>query len=220
MSSLPFPDPWLTALNLGMAVALGALVGLERETGGRPAGFRTHILVCVGSCLLMMLSAALAADRFDPARLAAGIITGMGFLGAGTIIRHGSAVRGLTTAASLWAMTGVGLAIALGWYFGAIAGTLAIYVTLTFLKTLEQRLGSPKRKMAFWVTMDTEARLGPVLRGARELGMWLRAARVDEHESGEAVRARLSFDAPPGVEPAEVASQLVRLEGVSDVEVA
>jgi putative Mg2+ transporter-C (MgtC) family protein len=218
VSEFTFAEPWVALLRLGLAMVLAAIVGLEREAGGRPAGFRTHVLVCVGSCLLMMLSASLANDRFDPARLAAGIITGMGFLGAGTIMRHGSVVKGLTTAASLWAITGVGLAIGMGWYYGAIIGTLAIFGTLTFFKILEQRLGSPKRRLSVAVTVAADAGLAPVLSKVEELGITLRAVHVEERERNEPLSARLLIDALAGMDPSEVTSHLAAVRGVSDVE--
>ena len=106
-------------VRLVLATLLGGLVGLEREAAGRAAGLRTHILVCVGSALVMMTSIHLfetykGITDVDPSRLAAQVVSGIGFLGAGTIIQSGSSVKGLTTAASLWAVASVGLAVGCG----------------------------------------------------------------------------------------------------------
>ena len=130
-------------LRLILAAVLGGVVGYEREHTSRPAGFRTHILVCVGSALVMVTSEFIfekyrSAANLDPARLGAQVISGIGFLGAGTIIRDGFNVRGLTTAASLWAVSCVGIAAGIGFYEGAVAATLMIFLTLITLKKAEK----------------------------------------------------------------------------------
>jgi putative Mg2+ transporter-C (MgtC) family protein len=127
------PD-WEMALRLILACLLGGLIGYQREKSERPAGFRTHTLVCVGSCLIMLLSAYAFNDFYsvnkDPARLAAQVISGMGFLGAGTIFRDGVTVQGLTTAACLWVVSAIGLSVGIGFYCTAIATTFIVYFVL------------------------------------------------------------------------------------------
>src|SRR5690348_13480184 len=98
-------------LRLGTATLMGGLVGVEREQRDRPAGLRTHLLVCLGSTLITIVSIEMGGTHYDPARIAAQIVSGIGFLGAGTIFRSGSVVRGLTTAAGLWVVSGIGMAI-------------------------------------------------------------------------------------------------------------
>ncbi len=127
-------------LKLGLAVLLSGIIGFEREHSHRPAGFRTHILVAVGSALIMM-SAVYAAKEYDMARIditrmSASVVSGIGFLGAGTILREGFTVKGLTTAASLWAVSCVGTAVGIGFYEGAIVATVVIYITLNSLKKI------------------------------------------------------------------------------------
>jgi len=123
-------------IRIVLALFIGAIIGFERERHGRAAGLRTHMLVCTGSALIAMTSIYLAenygsiSQNCDPARVAAGIITGIGFLGAGTIIRSKTSVLGLTTAASLWAVSGLGLAVGIGFYKAAIVGAIAIFLTL------------------------------------------------------------------------------------------
>lgn len=115
-------------LRLAVAVVLGGVIGLERETEGKPAGLRTHALVCLGSALFMMISIKSpdffpGAKTVDPGRIAAGVVTGIGFLGAGTILRAGGSVKGLTTAASIWAVAAIGLAVGVGYYLMAMITT-------------------------------------------------------------------------------------------------
>jgi len=135
-------------LRLGLAVLLGALVGLEREVHGRPAGFRTHLLVTVGACLMTIISEhyfikylssdSSSAVRFDPSRVAAQIVTGIGFLGAGVILKEGLAVRGLTTAACLWVAAGIGMAVGIGLYLPALVVTLIALGSLLLMKRIER----------------------------------------------------------------------------------
>src|SRR6476620_3521703 len=101
-------------LRLGLSFLVGGLVGFERERRDRPAGLRTHILVCMGSTLITLVSREIAGGHADPGRVAAQIVSGIGFLGAGTIFRAGNSVRGLTTAAGLWVVAGIGMGIGTG----------------------------------------------------------------------------------------------------------
>lgn len=128
-------------LLLGML--LGGGIGLERQVHGRPAGFRTHLLVCVASVLLMLVSQSLGGDaggRFDPGRLAAGAITGVGFLGAGVILKAGLSVHGLTTAACLWMVSAIGLAVGTGLHFAAVLGFAITLGSLWLLRFVEDHL--------------------------------------------------------------------------------
>lgn len=129
--------------RLILAAVLSGLVGYEREVHGRAAGLRTHILVCVGSTLIMLTSMHIfeiyrGHSTADPARIAAQVVSGIGFLGAGTILRFKASVRGLTTAASLWTVAGVGLAVGSGLYIPAIITTILVLATLFFLTRIER----------------------------------------------------------------------------------
>lgn len=124
-------------VKLGLAALLSGIIGYEREHSHRPAGFRTHILVAVGSALVMLTSVYIAEDRgleADVTRMSAQVISGIGFLGAGTILREGFSVKGLTTAASLWAVSCIGIAVGSGFISGALVATVVIYLTLNSLK--------------------------------------------------------------------------------------
>ncbi len=135
---------WVMAERIFISLVLGAIVGWEREEHGKPAGLRTLTLVCVGSTLFMVLAMQLTTvpdvpPTSDPIRIVAAIIQGIGFLGAGTVIRTGDQVVGLTTAAALWTITAIGIAVALGLYDAAILGTVAILAVLRVLGALHSR---------------------------------------------------------------------------------
>ena len=132
------------AWKLALAVLLSGIIGFEREHSHRPAGFRTHILVAVGSALIMLTSVYIAEKykgqmNVDITRMSGQVVSGIGFLGAGTILREGFSVKGLTTAASLWAVSCIGIAIGAGFVAGAVVATLVIYITLNSLKKVVVR---------------------------------------------------------------------------------
>jgi len=138
-------DSYHIFIKLIMATLLSGLIGFEREYYGKAAGFRTHILVCLGSTLMMLTSIYMAEvyrgiGPVDPTRIAGQVVTGMGFLGAGTILRSGANVKGLTTAASLWAVAGIGLAIGCGFYFAAFATTGLVFITLVIFSKMEEAI--------------------------------------------------------------------------------
>ena len=143
------------AIRLALAVVVGGLIGYEREFKNRPAGFRTHILVCLGAAVTSMIQLYSLQDatnmilqhpelqsalKADIGRLGAQVITGVGFLGAGTIIHEKGSVKGLTTAASIWTVACIGLAVGLGYYTLTILSTICVFIVLVFFKTFEARL--------------------------------------------------------------------------------
>ena len=145
------PDYLTIALHLLIAVVVGGIIGLERSFHGRPAGFRTHALVCLSSSLLMLVS--LYQDKWlpgtmenitqlDPTRMAQGIMTGIGFLGAGVIYRENFSVRGLTTSASIWITSSIGILIGIGFYFPAIMASVLAFGILSVFRYIETRMPS------------------------------------------------------------------------------
>ncbi len=143
------------AIRLALAVLVGGLIGYDRQFKNRPAGFRTHILVCLGAAITSMIQLysiqettnmilmhpeLQSAMKVDIGRLGAQVITGVGFLGAGTIIHDKGSIKGLTTAASIWTVACIGLAIGLGYYTLTILSTICIYIVLVFLKTFENKI--------------------------------------------------------------------------------
>lgn len=167
-----------TLVILLVAAVLGGAVGFERESANRPAGLRTHTLVCVGSALVMMVSFDMyhyvveqgRGINADPGRIAAQVVSGIGFLGAGTIMREGATIRGLTTAASLWVVAGVGLAAGAGMFMEAILATVVILLTLKMLSEVERRFIAKggHHTLTLHVT-DTPGRLGSL---ASVCGRW------------------------------------------------
>ena len=136
-----------------MGLVLGAIIGFERELHRQPAGFRTHALVSLGAALFTVVSAyGFSGSSVDPTRIAAQIVTGIGFIGAGTILQHRGSVRGLTTAASLWAVAAIGMASGAGMLPMAVIGTFLILVVLVFLDRVEEiarrRMGVPPNRAA------------------------------------------------------------------------
>ena len=131
-----------TATNLGVAALLGAVIGFEREINGNPAGLRTHIILSVGAALASMLSISFSHDfsigefGSDPARIVAQVVSGVGFLGAGAIMRFGVNVKGLTTATSLWTMAIIGIACGAGYHYAAAIATTCVFVALTILNKI------------------------------------------------------------------------------------
>lgn len=153
--TVPDLTTWELVLRILAAAALGGLVGLEREISDQPAGFRTHILVSLGAALFTLVGAygvdeffkdAPRGVGFDPTRVAAQVVTGIGFLGAGAIIRQGINVRGLTTAASLWVTAAIGVAVGLGYWTGAITVAVVTFGALYGLKRVEKALFSKLRR--------------------------------------------------------------------------
>lgn len=134
------------AIRLGVAMMIGGVIGMEREFSHRPAGLRTHMLVALGACAVMITSQLLFCQYRpygvtpDPARLSAQVIAGVGFLGAGTILREGAIVKGLTTAASIWSVACLGIAVGAGYYSIALISAGFILVTLTIVEWLQRRV--------------------------------------------------------------------------------
>ena len=150
-------------MRLLLGTLLGGIIGFERQTHGRPAGFRTQLLVCVACVLLMIISENYYAHgqltegyvRFDPTRIAAGAMTGIGFLGAGVILKTGLSVQGLTTAACIWIVAAIGLAVGVGQYLAAIAGSVITFISLWMLRILETRIPRLTYRYITLVTDDS-----------------------------------------------------------------
>lgn len=167
----PFGNFLLSLLSLAMATVLAGLIGYEREYHGHSAGLRTHILVALGSALIMLLSiygfGEINIDR-DPARLAAQVITGVGFIGAGTIIQNGFDIKGLTTATTLWLAMAIGLASGAGQFLLATTGSLVGLFTLTMLRNFESFINRKAPKI-FLLVKDNQPVLKNIHESAREV---------------------------------------------------
>ncbi|WP_407933966.1 MgtC/SapB family protein [Aquibacillus rhizosphaerae] len=164
------------------------MIGFERELKNHSAGFRTHILVGVGSCLMMLLSLYGFEEfinnydnvRFDPARIPSYVISGIGFLGAGTIMVNGMTIRGLTTAASIWAVAGLGLVIGVGMYSEAILTTLVILLSLVFLNNFEKRFRKGRGKLSFQILVGPQLNIGVLLEVLDKFDTKIRKLEVEK----------------------------------------
>jgi len=202
------------AARLVLALILGGLVGLERESHGRPAGFRTHILVSMGSALIMIVSAyAFQAGRSYPGRIAAQVVSGIGFLGAGTIMREGATIRGLTTAASLWTTAGIGLTVGSGLYFPAILGTVLVVLTLVALNQLEWRYITTKHEALTMVIHDTPGQLARVFAVLAKYDVDVKNVELTGDDLGEA-KLDLQVDISPKFSRVSIIEELVSTPGV------
>ncbi|HZO98365.1 MAG TPA: MgtC/SapB family protein [Gaiellaceae bacterium] len=192
-TSLPELSGWDAVARLAVAGALGAAVGVERELREREAGVRTHLLVALGSCLFTVAGAYGFHDfgtRVDPTRIAAQIVTGIGFLGAGAIIREGISVRGLTTAGSLWIVAAIGMAAGAGYYWAAVAGTVLTLLALWPLRFLAyqalERFRPPERRLV------VELRHGAQVATLLELVPGVRQVEVEDERDRRVVTLELA----------------------------
>lgn len=157
-------------LRIFAAVIVGGILGLERGMKNRPAGLRTYMLVCVGACVIMLTNQYIyqAAGTGDPVRMGAQVVSGIGFLGAGTIIvTRRNQIKGLTTAAGLWSAAGVGLALGVGFYEAALAGTLAVFIVMTLLQKMDNKLHRKSKRLEAYIELK-DISLGDFLRTMRE----------------------------------------------------
>ena len=170
------------ALRITAALIMGGILGLERGMKNRPAGLRTYMLVCVGSCLIMMTNQFIyqTTGTGDPTRMSAQVISGIGFLGAGTIVvtQHNQ-IKGLTTAAGLWACAAAGLALGIGFYEAAIIGGVAIFVILTLLQRWDDRMHMKGRVFDIYFELAEGYPLGEMIRAVRDMELELFDIRME-----------------------------------------
>jgi putative Mg2+ transporter-C (MgtC) family protein len=186
------------ALRLACAMLVGIVIGLEREFTHRPAGLRTHILVALGACVASVMGEMIFENltaNADPARLSAQVITGVGFLGAGTIMKEGASVKGLTTAASVWAVACLGIAAGFGYYAVALLGMVFIFVTLTIVEALQHRFirsGGSEESFCLEAT-DISAVLTQLYVIAHSQNVLLTDLSVSKTEGGHRLSFRATF---------------------------
>ncbi|MBR3978418.1 MAG: MgtC/SapB family protein [Oscillospiraceae bacterium] len=161
-------------LRIVLSVLIGGLIGLERELKNRPAGLRTYMVVSLGACLIMLTNQYIyqAVGTGDPVRMGAQVVSGIGFLGAGTImVTRRNQIKGLTTAAGLWTAAGVGLAIGVGFYEAAIIGGVAVYLIMTLMQIIDKNVQRKNKSLELYVELAKQMPLGDLLRElqAREI---------------------------------------------------
>jgi putative Mg2+ transporter-C (MgtC) family protein len=211
-------------LRLLVAAGLGGAIGLERELRDHEAGFRTHLLVSLGACVFTLVSAYAWTDWtfsqrsgivFDPTRIAAQIVTGVGFLGAGAIIVRGISVRGLTTAATLWAVAAIGMAAGTGYYAVGVGAAILVLISLGPLKLISTRLVARVRPEEAELAIQLAPGGDPttVLTAIEELG-----GQISQVEFGDERTVDVTLRASRRAESARVAAKLNELEGVERVQ--
>ena len=224
------PVPELSSLDilfrLGLAALLTGAIGAERELRDRSAGLRTYILVGVGSALFTIVSAYAWGDFvfdrtqgtvFDPTRIAAQIVTGIGFLGAGAIIRQGLSIRGLTTAAGLWVAAAIGMAVGAGYWSAALIGTGVVLVGLGPLRIAEGMVMRRRREGgSIEIDLRPDRPLAPVLAVLEGRRARIHRIRLEEGDE-EGRELRIEVRMPPGVHGRDVVEELGRLDEVTAV---
>jgi len=236
MFDISWVYPWVSQLELTMvlrlivAAILGGIVGMERGSGDRPAGFRTHILVCVGSALFMLVSiygfddiapvTTIAENdigtRRDTARIAAQVVSGIGFLGAGTILHEGLTIKGLTTAASLWIVSAIGLAVGSGMYVLSTAATVLTMVTLVTFHHWEKRFVGNRNERRFIrvVTHNIPGVITEVTGYLAECGIKVKTLNVKSDNQNDNIILELYLKMDKSIDLSEVASGIQNIDGV------
>ena len=205
-------------LRLALAGILGGLIGLERELREREAGLRTHLLVSVGAALFTIAGAyGFDSANVDPTRISAQIVTGIGFLGAGAIIRQGFSVRGLTTAATLWVVAAVGLACGAGYYSAAVITTAVVVVALWPLRIIAYRILRPFRAEDGRLLVELPAGTAPgdVIDEVENAGARITAMEVSQE--GDRRRLELDVALPHTVPAPRLVARIADVENVADV---
>ncbi len=209
---------------MALACILGGLIGLERESLNRPAGLRTYTLVCVGSTLAMIVSIDIFLQYYqnvnaDPGRIAAQVVSGIGFLGAGTILREGATVRGLTTAAGLWVVACIGLAVGAGLYIPAIATTVLILFVLIYFIRLETIVtGLREYKGIVMVVEDRPGQVGIIGSILGDLGVLIKNINLTRLEEEDDLEIELLLELPPGEDIGRVMDELSGVKGLRNID--
>ena len=235
-----FEIPWVSQLELTMvlrlivAAILGGIVGMERGSGDRPAGFRTHILVCVGSALFMLVSIYGFDDiapvttnleddigtRRDTARIAAQVVSGIGFLGAGTILHEGLTIKGLTTAASLWIVSAIGLAVGSGMYLLSTVATILTLMTLVTFRTWEKRFAGTRSERRFVrvVTRNTPGIITEITGYLSECGIRVKTLNVKSDNKNNNIILEIYLKIDKNIDMGQVADGIQNIDGVLALE--
>ena len=210
-------------LRIFTAALVGGLIGMERGMKHRPAGLRTYMVVCLGACLIMLTNQYIyqTTDVGDPVRMGAQVVSGIGFLGAGTIIvTRRNQIKGLTTAAGLWAAAGVGLAVGIGFYEAAICGGLAIFVVMTLLQKMDNKMHRNNKVIEVYVELEKDYPLGDFLRDVRARDIEIRdTMREQDGELENGLRAYFStLKLQKRQNHLDVIEDLRQLPGISCIE--
>jgi putative Mg2+ transporter-C (MgtC) family protein len=204
--------------RLAIAAVLGGMVGAERELSDQPAGLRTHILLTIGACLFTLISAYGFGPNSDPSRLAAQIVTGIGFLGGGAILRHGFTIRGLTTAASIWATCALGVAVGVGSYVLAVGATvlvLGVLVGLRAIRNVLRHYAASREELT--VLTDPDFQTEKLTELLHREGVSVRGLQREVGTDGSG-RVLLVAKLPARYRAAQLVEEIAALDGVREVE--
>jgi putative Mg2+ transporter-C (MgtC) family protein len=218
-------DDYTTVARLVLSVILGGIIGFERQHRGKTAGLRTHILVCLGSCLVSVLSVNLymavqGLTNADPARLAAQVVSGIGFLGAGAIMKEGPTIRGLTTAASLWVVASVGIATGVGALVGAVATTVLVVVALEVLPRIDRLYtsSSPSSASLMIKSMDTPGQIGRIGSILGNLGVGIEQIHIEDSDEKGIIFIPLTIRVSDKYRLDQIINELCGIDGVLNIE--
>ena len=223
-------EGWVLILRVLLAVALGGALGIEREIDAQPAGFRTHIVLCLGAALFGLISVhafapfeSVRADsnvQIDVTRVASQVVVGVGFLGGGAILKYGASIRGLTTAASMWVTAAVGLAVGLGYYWGAVAITVATLISLVAFRWLREwiRRNFARQTESVSFRLARGADPGDLVSALHELGgVSVRNLQIDR--SGDDIDVSVGLKSELGVRLDRVIAELATRTDVAEMSV-
>jgi putative Mg2+ transporter-C (MgtC) family protein len=221
---------WVLFLRVLLAVALGGALGIEREIDAQPAGFRTHVVLCLGATLFGLISIyafapfeSVRADsnvQIDVTRVASQVVVGVGFLGGGAILKYGASIRGLTTAASMWVTAAVGLAIGVGYYWAAVAITIATLISLVVFRWLREWIRRNFARHTETVTfrLSKDADPGELVSALHDLaGVAVRTMQIDR--SSDQIEVTVTVKSESGVRLDQMIAQLATRTDVSDMSV-
>ncbi|HCL01963.1 MAG TPA: magnesium transporter MgtC [Lachnoclostridium phytofermentans] len=210
-----------TTVRLLLALVCGGILGIERGRKKRPAGFRTYMLVCIGSTLVMITNQFICSQypNTDPARLGAQVISGIGFLGAGTIIVTGkNRVMGLTTAAGLWAAACIGLSIGVGFYSGAIIGCILIFFVMSVLHGLDERVISSVKIINLYIEISKMSDVGHFMKFTKEQELKVSNFELVRGKSASEIALTVTLQLPKRYTQIEIIELLSTVEGVTYME--
>lgn len=213
-------ETWEMVLRLVLAAVLGALIGVERQSLSRPAGLKTYTLVCVGSALVMIVSIQMFVEyrhwvSADPGRIAAQVVSGIGFLGAGTIMREGVSIKGLTTAAGLWVVACIGLAVGSGMYVAAIITTVIILaVLLYFFKMEDYFTGLRAYKGIVMIVRDRPGQIGIIGSILGNMDVHIKSISISPTDEDGRLEVELLMDLPADLPVEKVIEELGQMDGL------
>ncbi len=211
--------------KLFLACVLGGIIGLERESVNRPAGFRTHILVIVGATIVMITNMELVTTmasvaEVQPGRFGAAVISGIGFLGAGTIIKEGNSVKGLTTAASLWATACIGLSLGAGLYLVSLVATVFVFLTLEFFPKIEKKLSRSKSCTSISINASNEiGQLAKITNSLEKLNINITGIKTKDtdEEKDENIHIHFRIKCPSSISKSTLMATIHDLSGITEV---